>query len=378
MEAVPSLLPPAPAPAAARRRETVAAAEPPATPSDRRSPKPPRSRPPRPRRAVRVVAELPASPEAEGREQAYGSRTRRQWTARVLVAGGAVAAAGMVVLVARGCPACRACRSSSTTYPGEYPLPAGCRPGFPWWAWQHFFNVFLMVLIIRSGLQVRTEKRPTAFWSPPQQQAQDQPEPVVPPVARHPLDRQRRDLHRAAVRDRAVGEDRPDAAGRCSRTRSARACSTCRWTGRPRTAGSTTTRCSSSPTSRRCSSPRRSRSITGVRMSGIWPKNAKTLNRIYPVEWARAVHFPVMLYFVPFIIVHVILVFATGALRNLNHMYAAGCRQLDRVLDLRRRHRHHGGRVGRRAAARARAHRAAVRQGERPLGRNSHVQRRSR
>ena len=63
--------------------------------------------------------------------------------------------------------------------------------------------------------------------------------------------------------------------------------------------------------------------ITGVRMSGLWPKNAKTLNRIYPVEWARAVHFPVMLYFVLFIIVHVGLVFATGALRNLNHMYAS-------------------------------------------------------
>ena len=63
--------------------------------------------------------------------------------------------------------------------------------------------------------------------------------------------------------------------------------------------------------------------ITGVRMSGIWPKNAKTLNRIYPVEWARAVHFPVMLYFVAFIVVHVALVFATGALRNLNHMYAS-------------------------------------------------------
>ena len=41
------------------------------------------------------------------------------------------------------------------------------------------------------------------------------------------------------------------------------------------------------------------------------------------MEWARAVHFPVMLYFVAFIIVHVALVFATGALRNLNHMYAS-------------------------------------------------------
>jgi thiosulfate reductase cytochrome b subunit len=63
--------------------------------------------------------------------------------------------------------------------------------------------------------------------------------------------------------------------------------------------------------------------ITGVRMSHVWPKDAKTLNKAYPVEWARAVHFPVMLYFVAFIAVHVFLVLATGALRNLNHMYAA-------------------------------------------------------
>lgn len=34
-------------------------------------------------------------------------------------------------------------------------------------------------------------------------------------------------------------------------------------------------------------------------------------------------HFPVMVYFVLFIVVHVALVFATGALRNLNHMYAS-------------------------------------------------------
>ena len=96
---------------------------------------------------------------------------------------------------------------------------------------------------------------------------------------------------------------------------------------------------------------------TGVRMSGIWPKNAKTLNQVYPVEWARAVHFPVMLYFVAFIVVHVLLVFATGALRNLNHMYAAQgsvdpdayADELGGVLVLRRLARSdHRGRVDRR------------------------------
>jgi thiosulfate reductase cytochrome b subunit len=63
--------------------------------------------------------------------------------------------------------------------------------------------------------------------------------------------------------------------------------------------------------------------ITGIRMSGAWPARATKLNKVYPVQLARAIHFPVMLYFVLFIIVHVTLVFATGALRNLNHMFAS-------------------------------------------------------
>jgi thiosulfate reductase cytochrome b subunit len=62
--------------------------------------------------------------------------------------------------------------------------------------------------------------------------------------------------------------------------------------------------------------------ITGLRMSSAWPKQAG-INKAYPIELARAVHLPVMFYFVAFIIVHVTLVLTTGALRNLNHMYAA-------------------------------------------------------
>ena len=63
--------------------------------------------------------------------------------------------------------------------------------------------------------------------------------------------------------------------------------------------------------------------ITGQRTSGAWPKNAEKLNKIYPMEVARAVHLPGMFYYVAFIIVHVTLVLATGAMNNLNHMYAA-------------------------------------------------------
>ena len=43
------------------------------------------------------------------------------------------------------------------TYPGSYESPVPHADGIPAWVgWQHFFNIFLMVLIIRSGWQVRT------------------------------------------------------------------------------------------------------------------------------------------------------------------------------------------------------------------------------
>lgn len=61
--------------------------------------------------------------------------------------------------------------------------------------------------------------------------------------------------------------------------------------------------------------------LTGFRMSPMWSAKWQRLSKIYPVELARKVHFPVMIYFVLFVIVHVVLVLSTGALRNLNHMF---------------------------------------------------------
>ena len=63
--------------------------------------------------------------------------------------------------------------------------------------------------------------------------------------------------------------------------------------------------------------------VTGLRLSQYWPKKSRALDRIVPIGVARKLHFPLMIYFVVFTVIHVILVFATGALRNLNHMYAA-------------------------------------------------------
>ena len=61
---------------------------------------------------------------------------------------------------------------------------------------------------------------------------------------------------------------------------------------------------------------------TGLRLSSVWPLEGP-LVRGFPEKFARAVHYPVMLFFLAFTFVHVVLVFTTGALRKLNQMYAA-------------------------------------------------------
>ncbi len=215
-------------------------------------------------------------------------------------------------------------RDFLTAYPGETALPAGTDPGFPAWAqWQHFFNFFLIVLIIRSGLQVRRETRPPGYWTPKWSKGSDgkisitswfhqtldvlwllnglifvvllfvtghwaRLVPITWEVIPNAL----------SAMIQYVSLDWPTENGWVNyNSLQMLAYFVTVFIAAPLAA------------------------ISGARMSGIWPKDAKTLNRLYPIEWARAIHFPVMLYFVVFIIGHVALVFATGALRNLNHMY---------------------------------------------------------
>ncbi|GAA3737205.1 hypothetical protein GCM10022239_11220 [Leifsonia bigeumensis] len=62
--------------------------------------------------------------------------------------------------------------------------------------------------------------------------------------------------------------------------------------------------------------------ITGLGMSPALSTRFRWISSIFSIQVARSLHFAVLCWFVMFIIVHVSLVFATGALRNLNHMYA--------------------------------------------------------
>ncbi len=209
-------------------------------------------------------------------------------------------------------------------FPGEYEPAVPVEPGFaPWIGWQHFFNVFLMVLIIRSGLTIRTEKRPTAFWTP-----RNNPKGKVSLTIW---------FHQALdvlwLVNGVVFVVLLFATGHWARIVPTS------WEVIPNALSAALQYVSfdwphengwnnynalqqlayfatvflAAPLA----------AITGFRMSGLWPKKAQRLSAAYPIEWARAVHFPVMLYFVAFIVVHVALVMLTGFLRNLNHMYAS-------------------------------------------------------
>lgn len=256
-----------------------------------------------------------------------GARRRPTWTQAIATLFGAAAlgvlAAAAVALV-RTLLSLPFMQDFLAAFPGEYEPPIPVEPGFaPWVNWAHFFNMFLIVLIIRSGLQVRTEKRPTVFWSPRNNpkgkislnlwfhQALDilwlvngvifvvllfvtghwvRIVPTSWEVFPNALS--------AALQ--YISFDWPHENG---------------WNNYNslQQLAYFVTVFLAAPLA----------AVTGFRMSGLWPKRAERLSKAYPVEWARALHFPVMLYFVAFIIAHVALVMLTGFLRNLNHMFAA-------------------------------------------------------
>ncbi|MFB2600351.1 cytochrome b/b6 domain-containing protein [Herbiconiux sp. P17] len=234
-----------------------------------------------------------------------------------------VVAAGVVVLLARWLVGAAPVRDFLVSYPGEYPLPDGVPAGFPaWLQWQHFFNAFFIVLIIRSGWQVRRQTRPPAFWT--------RKRPGGRKISLTLWFHQSLDL--LWLLNGVVFVVLLFATSQWARLVPTS------WAVFPNAISALLQYVSLDwPTENGwvnynslqqlmyfavvfLAAPLAA--ITGARMSGIWPKNATRLNRIYPIELARALHFPAMLFFVFFVIVHVALVFATGALRNLNHMYS--------------------------------------------------------
>ena len=62
--------------------------------------------------------------------------------------------------------------------------------------------------------------------------------------------------------------------------------------------------------------------ITGLGMSPALSTRFKRISKIFSIQTARSLHFLVLVWFLVFIVMHVTLVFTTGLLVNLNHIYA--------------------------------------------------------
>ena len=222
-------------------------------------------------------------------------------------------------------------QSFMADYPGESRVPDEVPVGFPaWLGWQHFLNTFFIVLIMRSGWLIRTTTRPKAYWTrnntglfrtknPPTKISLDvwfhlslDALWVLNGIALYVLIFSTGQWLRLVPTRWDVF---PNALSTAIQYASVNWPTENGWVNynSMQLLAYFTTVFIVAPLA----------IITGLRMSGAWPRNATTLNKIYPVRLARAIHFPVMLYFVLFIIVHVTLVLTTGVLRNLNHMYTA-------------------------------------------------------
>jgi len=236
----------------------------------------------------------------------------------------ALALVGIAVLIARFALAVGPGREFLAAFPGEYHLPESAPVGLPAWLnWSHFLNSFFLLLIIRTGWQVRREKRPAAFWSP----RSNKKRRISLALWFHQA------LDILWIANGVIFVVLLFVTGQWMRIVPTS------WEVFPNALSAALQYASLDwPTENGWVNYNSLQQlsyfaitfiaaplaiVSGVRLSGVWPKNAETLNKLYPVEWARKVHFPTMLFFVAFIVVHVALVLATGALRNLNHMYAA-------------------------------------------------------
>lgn len=280
---------------------------------------------PAPVEPVSAPAELAAAlpvPAIANRSAAASARHRT--ITKVLVVAGLVVVSAVAILGARWLMSLDAVSGFVARYPGEYELPESAPVGIPGWlGWQHFFNVFLLVLIIRSGIRIRREQRPTVFWTSRR--------PGARKISLTAWLHQSLDL--LWILNGVVFVVLLFATGQWMRIVPTS------WEVFPNAASALLQYVSFDwPTENGWANYNSLQQLayfttvfiaapisvlTGIRMSEWWPTKAKTLNRLYPVGAARTIHFPVMIYFVMFIVTHVALVLLTGALRNLNHMYAS-------------------------------------------------------
>ena len=262
------------------------------------------------------------------------------------------------IAVAKGIREIPAVQDFMRQYPGTSELPDGAPVGFPaWLGWQHFLNLFLMLFIIRAGVTIMAD-HPRFYWTRHSTPGKDWFR-MQKPVPKDPLYTAKQDSITL-----------PDGVGLPGRRHSI---GLARWwhlgvdtlwllngivffiliftTGQwmrlvplhwdvipnaisvaiqylsldwPTETGWTNynslqliayfvTVFIAAPAAL----------ITGLGMSPALSTRFRWISSVFSIQVARSLHFFVLCWFVIFIVVHVTLVLTTGALRNLNHMYAS-------------------------------------------------------
>ncbi|MGW6172520.1 cytochrome b/b6 domain-containing protein [Arthrobacter sp. NPDC055138] len=256
--------------------------------------------------------------------------TRKTWLKITAAVAGAVVVLLLLVLLAKWLRTMPGVQDFLTAYPGTSELPESAPVGLPaWLGWQHFLNFFFLVLIIRTGLQVRTGTRSPAYWTRNNQglvKTKNKPTKITLNLWFHLT------LDALWVLNGIVFMVLIFATGHWMRIvptswdifpnalSAALQYASLDWPLENGWVNYNALQLLTYFATVFIAAPLAI--ISGLRTSAAWPKKA-AVNKYYPIEAARAIHFPVMIYFVAFIVVHVTLVLATGALRNLNHMYAA-------------------------------------------------------
>ena len=216
------------------------------------------------------------------------------------------------------------------TYRGQSTLPTFAPVGFPAFVeWQHALNSFFVLFILRTGWEIRRKKRPTAFWIRRNEGLVTTPNPPV----RIGITTW---LHLAIdglwVLNGILFYVLIFCTGQWTRiiptnwdvfpnaVSTAIQYASLYWPTADGWANYNALQLLSYFVTVFVAAPLAI--ITGVRMMPGLAYRLRRLDRVLPVAVARGIHVITMIYFVAFTIVHVTLVLTTGAIKNLNHMYA--------------------------------------------------------
>ncbi|WP_083319803.1 cytochrome b/b6 domain-containing protein [Corynebacterium sp. HMSC074A01] len=260
----------------------------------------------------------PQQPAPQKRQAAgtAASKSKAPW----LWGAALVVLAAIGVLAARWFVGTETGADFITRYDGRQPLPDSAPVGLPsWLAWSHFFNMFLMAMLVKTGLTQRREAKPAAYWAPRTRPR----EKISVNLWLHLV------LDLAWVVLGVIFYVLLFATGQWMRIVPTS------WEVFPHALSAGIQYLSLDWPSENpwvyynalqelsyflvvfVASPLAI--ISGARMSPVWPKRWT-----FPsMRTARALHFPTMIFFVVFLLIHIVLVATTGLRGNLNAMFAA-------------------------------------------------------